>query len=249
MTAANYRQSLSLALAHEGGYVNHPSDPGGPTNQGITQRVYDAYRKSRGATLRSVKFIEPNEVSDIYRNQYWKLVRGDSLPAGLDYAVFDFGVNSGVSRAIKYLQIALGFTGGDVDGIIGMMTLNAANDEARRDEEGLIVKYCANRMAFLKSLKTFPTFGKGWTRRVIGYQPGIQEDDTGVLDYAIMMARKDDIFAMPAAIGSKEDETAGKAIAPPEAVDLFPVVAAGDLVGIMSQNDLLATKIAMAGLG
>lgn len=249
MTAANYRQSLSLMLAHEGGFVNHPKDPGGATNQGVTQRVYDAYRKSRGATLRSVKFIEPNEVADIYKNQYWKLVRGDSLPAGLDYAVFDFGVNSGVSRAVKYLQIALGFTGSDVDGVPGMMTLNAANDAARADEEGLIIKYCANRMAFLKSLGTFPTFGKGWTRRVIGYTPGVQENDTGVIDYAIMMARKDDIYAMPSVIGTKPDEIPGKAIAPPEAVDLFPVIAAGDLVGIMSQNDMLAKKIALAGHG
>lgn len=248
MTAANYRQSLSLMLAHEGGFVNHPKDPGGATNQGVTQRVYDAYRKSKGATLRSVKFIEPNEVADIYKNQYWKLVRGDSLPAGIDYAVFDFGVNSGVSRAVKYLQIVLGFTGADVDGVPGMMTLNAANDAARSDEEGLIIKYCANRMKFLRSLSTFGTFGRGWTRRVVGNIDGFQEKDTGVLDYAIMMARKEDVYVMPTSIGSKADETPGKAIAPPEAVNLFPVVTAGDLVGIMSQNDLLAKKIALAGL-
>ena len=101
---ANFDKSLALVLVHEGGYVNHPKDPGGATNRGVTQAVYDAYRKTRGKAGQSVKFITDEEVNAIYKFQYWDRVQGDLLPAGLDYAVFDFAVNSGVGRASKYLQ-------------------------------------------------------------------------------------------------------------------------------------------------
>src|SRR5690349_19262882 len=101
MSASNFRTSLGLVLAHEGGYVNHPKDPGGATNFGVTQKVYDAFRKYHGLKTQSVKLIATSEVSDIYNRNYWKLCRADSLPCGLDYAVFDFDVNSGVSRAVR----------------------------------------------------------------------------------------------------------------------------------------------------
>src|SRR6476661_8579982 len=126
MAASNFRPNLSLVLAHEGGYVNHPKDPGGATNQGVTQKVYDAYRAYHGHKMQSVRDIKDSEVSDIYNKNYWRLIRADSLPCGLDYAVFDFAVNSGVARATKYLQRLVGFTGNDVDGIVGMVTVAAA---------------------------------------------------------------------------------------------------------------------------
>ncbi len=194
MAASNFRQCLSLVLAHEGGFVNHPKDPGGPTNKGITQKVYDAYRDYMHISRQSVASILTSEVSDIYNKQYWRTIKGDSLPCGLDYAVFDFGVNSGIARAVKYLQIALGFKGDDIDGIAGMVTVAAAEAAMRVDEETLIIQYCANRLAFLKSLSTFSTFGKGWTRRVVGAKAGVQSDDTGVVDYAIAMVRNDEQF-------------------------------------------------------
>jgi lysozyme family protein len=194
MTASNFKPSFNLTLAHEGGYVNHPKDPGGATNQGVTQRVYDAYRKGIGATQRSVRLITADEVLAIYKNQYWKLVRGDSLPTGLDYAVYDFAVNSGVARAIRYLQRVVGV---EDDAVIGMETLAATYEAAKRNEQQLIATYCAHRMAFLRSLDTFSTFGKGWTRRVVGYIAGAQDTDSGVLDYAIAMAKADTLYVMP----------------------------------------------------
>jgi hypothetical protein len=234
MSAKNYKPSLSLVLAHEGGYVNHPKDPGGPTNKGVTQRVYDAYRKLHGLAVQSVKLIAADELAELYKKQYWCLVRGDDMPAGLDYAVFDFAVNSGVSRAIRYLQRTVGVND---DAVIGDMTLGAVIAEARKDELGLINRYCANRMAFLRSLGTFPTFGTGWTRRVVGYTPGAQEKDTGVLDYATVMAQRDVAFGagsaatlpLPAEIGSKPGEVPGKAIS--DDYDNWPMA---------TQNDYLA---------
>ena len=154
----NFNHCLDLVLVHEGGYVNHPKDPGGATNRGVTQAVYDAYRKTRGRGAQSVKFITDEEVNAIYKFQYWDRVQGDLLPAGLDYAVFDFAVNSGVGRASKYLQAVLGVA---QDGQIGARTLAAITNPSNA-----INALCDRRMSFLRNLRTFLTFGKGWTRRV-----------------------------------------------------------------------------------
>lgn len=158
----NFTRSLAAVLEHEGGYVNHPHDPGGATNLGVTQDVYDAFRRSRGLDLRSVKFIGGNEVTAIYRDQYWNAVKGPELPAGVDYCIFDFAVNSGPKRAAKFLQRAVGVAD---DGKIGPMTLAAVN--ARQAKE-IIEEVCEARLHWLRTLPTFKYFGKGWTKRVDG---------------------------------------------------------------------------------
>ncbi len=157
---ANFEKALAYVLEHEGGYVNHPRDPGGATNKGVTQAVYDGYRKMRGRGLQSVKFISDEELQAIYKFQYWDAVRGDLLPTGVDYAVFDFAVNSGVKRASKYLQAVVGVA---QDGIIGARTIAAVDSPP-----ATINALCDRRMGFLRNLKTFLTFGRGWTRRVQG---------------------------------------------------------------------------------
>jgi lysozyme family protein len=158
----NYPKALAAVLKHEGGYVNHPADPGGATNKGITQAVYDAYRKRLGLFSRSVKMIDDAELQAIYRKQYWEMIRGDELPTGIDYAVFDFAVNSGVSRAAKYLQMTLGVK---ADGIIGQITLKAAEEAEPRI---IINEICDRRMDFLMGLSTWRVFGTGWKGRVAG---------------------------------------------------------------------------------
>ncbi len=245
MTAANYRKSLALTLAYEGGYSNHPADPGGATNFGVIQRVYDAYRRKLGLAIRSVRQIETVEVEEIYNKSYWRLVRGDSLPVGLDYAVFDFAVNSGVSRSVRFLQRIVGV---DDDAVIGDATLNATYEAYRRDEEGLIATFCGNRLAFLRGLRTFSTFGRGWTRRVIGTQPGAQKSDGGVLDYATFMARDDFSFTMPTSIGGIAGETvSARAEAPPEPpkFPIAPPMTFDELKAKLPEvNDQLAAEIA-----
>ena len=118
----NFEQALHWVLQHEAGYVNLKSDPGGATNRGITQKTYDAYRRAKGVPVRDVRDIDDVEVRAIYREQYARPVWFDALPSGVDYALFDFAVNSGVSRAVKYVQRIVGVR---QDGIMGNQTLSA----------------------------------------------------------------------------------------------------------------------------
>lgn len=178
---SNFEKSLKYVLAWEGGYVNHPKDPGGPTNKGITQRVYDAWRKEKKLVPRSVVEITNAEVATIYRVQYWDRIRGDELPLGLDYAVFDYAVNSGTAKAIKSLQQCVGVK---IDGALGAVTLAKIPDT----QEDTIKALCEQRYAFVKKLSTFKTFGAGWTRRIMGSKIGVQVGDKGVIDIAYAMA-------------------------------------------------------------
>ncbi len=159
MAAGNYDEALRRVLVHEGGYTNHPSDPGGPTNFGITIADYRRYIKP-GASAADVRAMTRGEAEAIYRARYWAALRCDDLPGGLDYALFDYGVNSGTGRAAKVLQRVLGLPTG---GTIGDVELAATRRHLTAD---LIGRICDERLAFLKSLKTWPVFGKGWGNRV-----------------------------------------------------------------------------------
>lgn len=162
MAAENFDRALSLVLASEGGYVDDPHDSGGRTNKGVTQRVYDAWRRGRGLAPRSVRFVASSEVAALYRRQYWDAVRGDDLPAGVDYAVFDEAVNSGPVRAIRDLQAALGVA---MDGHPGVVTLGAART---LPPATVVNRICDRRLGFLRRLRNWSIFGRGWTNRVAG---------------------------------------------------------------------------------
>lgn len=157
---STYARAMKGIRASEGGYVNHPKDPGGATNFGIIQTVYSTFRKSRGMSQQSVRLISEAEVNEIYRTQYADKVRYDELPAGIDYATLDGAINSGVSRGSKWLQAALGIS---ADGRVGSQTISAA---AKADAIKVVKSMCATRMSFLRGLSIFSTFGKGWTSRV-----------------------------------------------------------------------------------
>ena len=147
----NFDACLGEVLSHEGGYVNHPSDPGGETNMGISKRSYPN---------ENIKGMTRARAAEIYRRDYWSPVRGDDLPAGLDLVAFDPAVNSGVSRGAKWLQQALGVA---ADGKIGPATVAAAH---KADPFAVIDRACDLRLAWLRTLPTWKTFGKGWSRRV-----------------------------------------------------------------------------------
>ncbi|WP_312356711.1 glycosyl hydrolase 108 family protein [Agrobacterium sp.] len=164
MAASTYKTAVAHLRRDEGGYVNHPKDPGGATNYGITQAVYDAYRKRIGLKTRSVRETAEVEVSSIYQTQYADKVRYDALPAGVDYATLDAAVNSGVSRGAKWLQLAIGVT---ADGVVGNQTVASA---AAADPVKTVKAICARRLSFVQSLKTWSTFGKGWSRRIAGVE-------------------------------------------------------------------------------
>ena len=149
----NYDTCLEMILHHEGGYVNHPKDPGGETNLGVTKRVWEEHGGEK-----YMKDLTVEDVAPIYKKSYWDRVKGDDLPDGLDLCVFDFGVNAGTGRAAKYLQRMIGTT---VDGGIGPNTLKAL--EHMLQVEGLaatIDTYQSNRQKYYEKLSTFETFGR-----------------------------------------------------------------------------------------
>jgi len=156
---SNYDKCLETILHHEGGYVNHPKDPGGETNLGVTKRVYEEH----GGT-KDMKDLLVEDVAPIYKKGYWDKMKGDDLPGGLDLCVFDFGVNAGPGRAAKFLQQMIGTT---VDGGIGPNTLAKVEEYVRENGEAESVeKYQSMRQKYYEQLSTFATFGRGWTRRV-----------------------------------------------------------------------------------
>ena len=155
----NYDKCLETILHHEGGYVNHPEDPGGETNLGVTKRVYQEW----GGT-KDMKDLTFDDVAPIYKKNYWDKMKCDDLPSGLDLCVFDFGVNAGPGRAAKYLQSLIGTV---ADGGIGPNTL--AKLKEYTDKTGVketITNYQNERQSYYEKLSTFKTFGRGWTRRV-----------------------------------------------------------------------------------
>ena len=159
MASENYSKCLNLILHHEGGYVNHPKDPGGETNLGVTKRVYEEWGGTKDMRDLTVEDVEP-----IYKKNYWNRVKADDLPDGLDLCLFDFGVNAGPGRAAKYLQTMIGTV---ADGGIGPNTLRAlANYVEEVGVEQAVYNYQDSRQKYYQSLSTFETFGRGWTRRV-----------------------------------------------------------------------------------
>jgi len=157
---ANYNKCLETILHHEGGYVNHPKDPGGETNLGVTKRVYEEWGGDK-----DMKDLLVEDVAPIYKKNYWDKLKGDNLPDGLDLCVFDFGVNAGPGRSAKYLQKMIGTV---ADGGIGPNTLKKVDEYV--DKHGLantIANFQDARQGYYERLKTFETFGRGWTRRVV----------------------------------------------------------------------------------
>jgi lysozyme family protein len=156
----NYTQAINWLLAHESGYSNHPSDNGGATNWGITHITLGRWRK-KPVTARDVFELSVDEAKQIYKAWFWDELNCDGLPSGMDYAVFDFGVNAGPKRSAKLLQRLLRTT---ADGEIGPNTLKLAAKANRAD---LISRFTAQRLEYHMGLADWPVFGKGWKRRIL----------------------------------------------------------------------------------
>lgn len=158
----NFRKSLRLVLSHEGGFVNHPEDPGGVTNLGITKKTYEKW-EGRSISINEMRSLTVSDVKPIYKNMYWDKCNCDLLPSGVDVMVFDLAVNSGTNRASKYLQRIVGVSD---DGVIGPKTILAVNEFVDNlGVETILTKYYDRRQRFYESLNSFDVFGRGWTRR------------------------------------------------------------------------------------
>jgi lysozyme family protein len=153
----NFEKCLELVLKSEGGWVNHPSDPGGETNLGVTKRVWEEYV---GHPVESLKKLTKEDVAPLYEQKYWRPCYGEVLPRGLDFVVFSMGINAGTGRSIKLLQQSIGCV---PDGVIGPKTRGLISDS---NSATLIAKFSEARREYYRSLKNFPIFGKGWLNRV-----------------------------------------------------------------------------------
>jgi lysozyme family protein len=160
---ANFDAALKAILHHEGGFVNHPADPGGMTNLGVTKKVWEEW-VGHEVDEKQMRALTPELVGPMYKAKYWDKVKGDDLPEGVDYCVFDAAVNSGPGRAAKWLQACVGV---EPDGGIGPKTLAAV---AAFDPAELVEDYAKRRLSFLSDLPHWGTFGKGWSRRVAEVQ-------------------------------------------------------------------------------
>lgn len=187
--------ALDLMFGHEGGYSNSKTDSGGPTKYGITHKTLAAHRGVKSVTADQVKAMTLAEATAIYRRSYWSQSGGDVLPAGLDYAAFDFGVNSGPVTALKKLQTVLAAAkvyAGKIDGHIGEQTVAGVN-AFPGGVRMLIIAYCDERMRYLKSLggkQGFAANGRGWTIRVTGKDPLKKwKDQPGVVGNALRLTR------------------------------------------------------------
>lgn len=149
----NFDQAFDRLMGHEGGYSNHPADPGGETMWGVTLRV----ARASGYTG-AMRDMPRDFAKTIYRRDYWDAVKADQLPTAVRFDVFDGAVNSGARQSVKWLQQAAGTT---ADGIIGPATLAAAGSKP-----GVAARYNGARLRFMTDLPTWGSFGKGWARRI-----------------------------------------------------------------------------------
>lgn len=175
-------KAYPLTAVYEGGYVNHPADPGGATNYGVTQRVWDADSVARGVAKTPVRSMSRDNAKRIFKKQYWDAANCDAMPGGVDFVVFDGAVNSGVTQSVKWLQRALldlGLYGGPIDGQAGTGTFGAL--ALVDDYDILVSKITARRLAFCRALRTWPTFGKGWGARIASVQKNGQAFATGTV--------------------------------------------------------------------
>ena len=160
---SNFDEILPITLKHEGGFVNHPRDPGGMTNLGVTKATWEKWT-GETASEAEMRALTVMDVAPLYRERYWKPVAGDSLPKAFALCVFDFGVNSGPARAAKYLQQLVGVK---QDGQIGPKTLAALQQYVTsRGALQSIENYNDLRRGFLRNLNTYSVFGRGWMRRI-----------------------------------------------------------------------------------
>lgn len=159
----NFDLALREVLHHEGGFVNHPKDPGGMTNLGVTKATYEGWVGHK-VDERIMRSLTVDKVRALYKVRYWDTVRGDDLPSGLDLCVFDFAVNAGPNRAVRYLQRLIG---AKEDGQIGPKTLSLLQQYvAEHGRVHAVSSYQDARRGYYKMLSTFATFGRGWLRRV-----------------------------------------------------------------------------------
>lgn len=226
MAAGNFEPCLAVILKHEGGYVDHPNDPGGATNLGVTIGTLRAWR-GRPVTKAEVRALTVADVRPIYRKNYWDAVGADSLAAGVDLAVFDPAVNSGPGRAKQWYAQA-------------RSTVS--------DPVALVRRICDIRMGFLRSLRHWTTFATGWTRRVADIRArgeAMARAGQPPAEARAAMERESARAADAARKATTQTRTVGTAAGGSTAA---PVAAGGDLTTFLIVFAVVAVPLAILAL-
>jgi lysozyme family protein len=226
MAAGNFEPCLAVVLKHEGGYVDHPRDPGGATNLGVTIGTLSGWLR-RPATKAEVRALTPEKVRPIYRKNYWDAVGADALPAGVDLAVFDPAVNSGPGRAKRWYAAG-----------------------RRSDPVATVRAICDVRMGFLRALRTWDAFGRGWSRRVADIRArgeamarkGMGQDAGAIREAANREAQDAAAAARKADAGAKA-ATGGAVVAP-----ATPAAGTGDLTTLLIVGGVVFAAFAVLAL-
>ena len=153
----NFDKAFERLIGHEGGYVNHPNDPGGETNWGITKRT-----AREAGYIGSMRELTREQAREVYRDAYWNRARCDEFDGAIAFQVFDAAVNHGIGNAIRFLQRAVGVAD---DGVVGPVTMEAVKAMPVTD---VLARFNAARLTFYTNLSTWPDFGRGWARRIAG---------------------------------------------------------------------------------
>lgn len=258
-----FQACLAETLRWEGRWSDHPADRGGPTMAGIIITVWAGHRgiyvpkggykelrrhmgdAAYAALVQELRNSTAAEREPIWRKRYWDLIAGDELPPGVDMVVFDFAVNSGVSRATRLLQQLLGIS---VDGHMGAATIAAAN---AADPHDLARAYMTRRRAFLRGLKDFVHFGKGWMRRCDGVER-VALAMVGAGGPAVALAP---VEAQPLADSDAQSATQGRAVEPPKTAVTSSTVrnmigaGGGGTLLVLSEINRAAAETRGSGLG
>lgn len=220
MAHATFEAVIPPLFAHEGGYTDDPEDNGNwsggkkgkgrliGTKYGISAPTLIANRGPH-VTVADMKSLTKNEAIRIYKSQYWDTVRGDDLPAGLDYCVYDFSINSGPGKAARVLQEVIGAR---VDGVIGPATLAAIRDSGKSVVQ-MIEEISAKRLAFMRGLRTWNRYKKGWTARV---REVASKSKRLAMDYPVPVDHAPEDVPVPPA--KPEDKNGWKAWKTPQGV-------------------------------
>ncbi len=237
---STYARAMKQIRIFEGGWANHPKDPGGATMYGIIQREYDSFRQRKGRTQQTVRNITEDEVAEIYRSQYADKIRYDDLPAGVDFATLDGAINSGVSRGAKWLQGALGIA---ADGIVGAQTVAAAT---KADALKTIKTIYAKRTGFLRGLTTFSTFGKGWISRCTtgeAFSTALQMEARGISTKSLGIA-----LSVESKSAASKSKTAGTAATGSGAASATSAGTASSGLSNLSSLETILVVSAVVGL-
>lgn len=234
--ADRFPTCLAETLKWEGGYSNDPYDPGGATMKGVIQKVYDGFRDSRRVARQDVRKIANDELLAIYRGNYWNLIRGEELEPGVDLAIFDFCVNSGARQAVVSMQRVLGM---DRDGHFGAATMAALKAKHPAD---FIEAYMDERRRFLRGLKTFWRFGKGWIRRCDGVEKAAE-----MMAGHLVIPAADPPKPLPDVDSQSAEQGRAVESAPTPPVAAEAAIATGGVVSLAQAGPAVIAKAATTG--